>query len=99
MEQPDFGEGGRHAQLCKKNNSVYLLDELHRRIQKLQSKIDDQGSKIDKIASRVNAWSGEPKTVGYGFHPHNHVDKKVQCPEGTFVVGTNVRYSGACQSI
>jgi len=36
---------------------------------------------------------------GYGFKPWKHTDRTVSCPNGSYVTGIKVRYSGTCLNV
>lgn len=42
-------------------------------------------------------WGSLRGEHGYGFEPWRHEDRSVSCPEGSYVSGVRIRYSGTCQ--
>ena len=45
-----------------------------------------------------DVWGPVRGEYGYGFEPWKHTDKLVRCPEGSYVTGIKVRYSGTCRT-
>lgn len=74
--------------------------------------LSNNGNFVNAVASKTNAdltsitaklnaadkkWGVAKGEHGYGFEAWKHQDKSVHCPEGSYVTGIRVRYSGTCE--
>ena len=57
----------------------------------------DWKSVSTKLNRARSEWGVKQNERGYGFEAWKHEDKSVHCPDGSYVTGIRVRYSGTCQ--
>lgn len=56
----------------------------------------DWTATIEKLNGTDKEWGNARGEYGYGFQAWKHQNKSVQCPNGSYVTGIKVRYSGTC---